>query len=122
MALIILPTQAKPNTTQRVTLDGRTYTLGLRFNSREGMWYISLSDAQGLLLAPTKLVAGPPLLRYLRGPRKPPGELIAMDRSGHLGNAGLADLGTRVVLAYVNKDEALVNALVDTVSTPIVGV
>lgn len=70
-------------------------------------WYISLADGQGPLLAPRKLIIGYPLLLSLKGPRRPAGELLAIDRSDSGINPGLTDLGSRVILTYVNSDSLI---------------
>lgn len=91
-----------------VQLDGTTYGFELRWNTRAQGWFLSVLDAQGnLLLAGRRLVIGWGLTgRFrLRDKRLPPGDVMAIDTSGQGKEAGLDDLGTRVVVTYVELAE-----------------
>jgi len=109
-ALLTIPTaQGLAFFNERVTLDGRDYTLQFRWNQREGRWYLSVADAENNLIAASiKIVANWPLLRYYRhDPRIPPGELIAQDISPDGTPPGFDELGIgrRVELTYFAQTE-----------------
>jgi hypothetical protein len=78
--LLRIPTSTDPLVSsydQRVQLDGREFGLRLRFNSRSGFWFLTLSDVDGnVLVAGRKLVRGAPLLTRSRDPRLPLGLLM----------------------------------------------
>lgn len=107
MAIRIIPTTpGVAFSVRRVSLDGSEYVLRLRWNSREARWYMSLSDADDVLIVGgVKLVAGWPLLRLVVDARRPPGQLVALDQAGD-ADPNLDDLGTRVVLVYIDQAEA----------------
>jgi hypothetical protein len=94
---------------QRVTLDGRNYTLHLKWNQREGRWYLSLADDDNVMLAASiKLVSNWALLRYYKhDPRIPPGELVAVDLTPDGAPPGFDELGIgkRVELTYYAQTE-----------------
>ena len=89
-----------------VSLDDATYTLQLRWNVREGAWFMDVLDQQGeaLLLAGLRLVASFPLTAYVTD-RKPPGDLVVIDTTGAGADPGRADLGTRHALVYFTAAE-----------------
>jgi hypothetical protein len=64
--------------TQEVVLEGVTYSLLLRWNEREEVWYMTISDIEGvIILASRKLVAGVCFFRYCTDMAlRPPGELM----------------------------------------------
>jgi hypothetical protein len=100
--MIIIPTLAGvARYSQRTILDGREYVLSFAWNSRVGKWSLSVADAKGVpIVQGIRIVCGLPLLRLLTDQRSPPGDLIALDRTGE-GDPGFNDLGTRVVLQYI---------------------
>jgi len=94
-----------PHYTQRTSLDGREYQLELQWNQREARWYLGLADEHGESIHRCKLVLDWPLLRRVRGTRRPPGSLVAVDATGSMLPPTLDDLGTRVQLVYVDVEE-----------------
>jgi hypothetical protein len=92
---------------QFVDLDGRTYGLELRWNERSNRWMLALRDsADRLMCAPEPLVVGTPMFARHNGKSLPLGILVAVDlQSGPNDEGaidpGLGDLGTRVVLIYI---------------------
>ncbi len=91
---------------EQVELDGRTFTLEFRWNAREEAWYLSVADAdENSLATGVKLVVGWPLLTRYASADMPPGQLMADDTSGRDQEAGLTDLGRRVLLFYFNAEE-----------------
>lgn len=95
------------NWTQRTTLDGRDYQLAFYWEQRDGHWYLSLADQDGVQIkSGIKLVGGewPLLGAALLDSRRPPGELYILDlQSGGL-DPGFDDLGGAYVLAYVSPN------------------
>src|SRR3972149_132195 len=61
--------------------------------------------ARGRALRRCRRVLDWPLLRRVRGPRRPPGSLVAVDATGSMLPPTLDDLGTRVQLVYVDVEE-----------------
>lgn len=94
---------------QRVVLDGETFVLEFNWNGREGAWYMTVSDAEGVaLLASRKLSTNSPVLgrfRFVVG--LPKGEIYPIDLSNTLDYAGYADLGENrgVRLLYITAAE-----------------
>lgn len=90
-----------PNYTQRTVLDGAAFVLEFAFNQREGMWYLNLSDADGVeIRSGIKLVVDFPLLRKIIDTRRPPGELVAVDLQNLGTEPTIGELGERVELVY----------------------
>jgi len=86
--------------TQETQLDGRTYQFTVRWNAREGYWYLTLADQDDVVIAGSrKLVAGALLLRHISGTDKPPGELYMSADATETG------LGTSELLLYADADE-----------------
>lgn len=91
-------------------LDGVTYTLGFRYNDRDGIWRLDIGDADNTPLAlGLSLVTNMRLLRAVRTlPGLPPGELVVVDTAG--GASGDTDptfdsLGRRHLVLYVTAAE-----------------
>lgn len=99
---LVLPTRVDvPHYDFSVDLDGRTYTLELRWNERAGAWFLSTYDAEGVpVVSGRKVVLYSPLLGHTVDPRRPPGELFAIDTTGSDLDPGRYDLGGRVLLVY----------------------
>ncbi len=92
--------------TQRVVLDGRAFYLRGEWNQRLGRWFLGLSDQDELVVSsPRKVVADFDLLRQCSDDRRPGGALIAIDTSGEGVDPDFDDLGVRVQLVYVSKEE-----------------
>ncbi len=108
MSSVILPNrQDAPNYSFQTDLDGNTYGFTFYWNDRDNAWYFDLYDTNAdIVIAGVKVVLGLPLCakqRYLAGMFPGMLEVIDTAGSGALGDgvdAGLSDLGTRVVLMY----------------------
>jgi len=86
-----------------VTLDGTAYKLTLQWSDRERRWYFDLSTSEGERVATgRKVVADTPLLARDVGDLVPPGMLIAFDTTGEDGDPDLRELGSRVILCYID--------------------
>ena len=108
---VIVPTQADvPWYRQRTTLDGRDYVMSLRWNERNGNWYMDLHDQDDVPLAVgVKLVANNPLMRSYIDERLPPGMLMVVDMEGNGDvsgrDPGLCHMGVRFKLFYYSAAE-----------------
>lgn len=108
MATVTIPVTADtPHFDFDVVLEGATYGLELRWNERVSLWLLSVYDAAGALLAAGRpVVLGAELLGRSGNADLPPGDLFAIDTSGKDLEAGRLDLGTRVLLAYIESTGA----------------
>ncbi len=89
-----------------VELEGRTYGFELRWNERDGGWYLSVfTGEEEPLLTGRRVVLGFPLLGRSRDARMPPGELEAIDTTGSGKEPGLSELGVRVQLLYTDSGD-----------------
>lgn len=102
----VIPTEreTRGNYSQRTVLDGREYLLLFRWNQREGRWYLTISDQDGApIVSGVKIVVNFPLItNRIVDARRPPGEIFATDTTGADIDPGLDDLGSRVVLIYID--------------------
>jgi hypothetical protein len=107
MTVQIIPTSTEEsNYTQITAMDGRDYELEIRWNQREARWYLAIRTAtDGLIQGPTKIVADWPLVYPGKDLPLPPGCLMAVDTTGEGRDPGLAELGERVVLVYLDAEE-----------------
>lgn len=93
----------EPNTRQRVVLDGREYTLVIRWSHREERFYLDLFDGSNApLVLGIKVIENWPLLyrfrAFVRG--LPAGDLVAIDLRPTPAPPRLNDLGDVVELCY----------------------
>lgn len=102
MADFIIPTrQDSEDYEVEVELSGTPFLLRFTWNYRSEFWYVTISDTDGNVVAGNrKITVGTPLLYGVPGTDKPDGELIAIDTSGAGQEAGLEDLGDRVLLFW----------------------
>ncbi len=92
---------ADPHFVQNTALDGTSFSLIFDWNAREGAWYLTLSDADGVVIAAgRKLVADWFPLRNVIDVRRPPGLLMVQDTTGAGRDPGRYELGSRVKLIY----------------------
>ena len=93
--------------TQRMTLDGLSYSLDFAWNGRNKAWFLGILDATGVALVTSrKIVTNRPLLkrfRFVAG--LPTGELFASDPTGMIEYPGYDELGVAVPLLYFEKVE-----------------
>lgn len=115
---IRIPTSTTlPAYSQTTTLDGRNYLFSFAFNEREGTWFVSLADADGVpIVEGEKVIVQLPLFSLVTDPRRPPGVMMAIDTTAPetdysaevktlAQDPGLFELGTRVKLVYFPADE-----------------
>jgi hypothetical protein len=106
MAAFVIPTLTGPETTPqvlRVTLDGEVYQLAIRYNERAAMWRMDIRNDSGTALASGLSLrnAGLPAnLCVFRLDGLPKGLLLASPTTTSTADAGLEELGGRVLLTY----------------------
>lgn len=93
---------------QTTTLDGVSYLLEFRYNTRESCYYLQISQPDGTVLVQgIKLVTNFRLLRRRIDTRLPPGDIVAVAYDGSPAPAALGELGIgqRVELVYLTAEE-----------------
>lgn len=108
MAALIVPTPRNgyPNDTIRVALDGATYTFSWNWNQTEGVWYVSIGDADAdPIVSGLRVVLNSSLVANVADPRRPPGALLVIDPSGGKVDPTLETLGSSVKLVYLDAAE-----------------
>lgn len=93
-----------------VPIEGTEYLFQFYWSDREQAWYLSIANQDETPLASwIRLVANSNLLRRFRSlGTVPPGYLMAWDSSGQDQEIAVqADLGSRVLLAYVTSDDPI---------------
>lgn len=118
MAIFEVPLRASvADQDLQVPLDGRVYTLRLRWAGREERWYMDVSDEDRVMIyAGIALVLNFPLGIRCASDRIFPGVLMASDTSGANAEPALADLGDRVKLYYFDEDSLPIDADATVVS------
>lgn len=92
-----------------INLDGTIYLLNVRWNSRIEKWTISIGLEDGTeLVGERPIIADwPPFARF-RSTSLPKGELMFIDTSGKNQDPGHDDLGSRVILVYLEEEDLVV--------------
>ncbi len=105
MALLDLALTNYPDREQTFALDGTNYVIRTRYNERAGAWFFDLSLEDGTaLITGKKIVVTWPLAGVREyGDRLIPGWLFATDTSAADLDPTLEDLGTRVLLQYLES-------------------
>ena len=105
MAILTLPLTNHPDAETVFTLEGVNYIFHTLYNERGGAWYLDVSLEDGTpLVASRKIVVKWPLMGVRETPdRSLPGWLFAFDTSGQDLDPTLDDLGTRVVMQYLES-------------------
>lgn len=90
----------------QVPLEGRVYTLALRWAGRDARWYLDIFDEDRTpIYVGVAVVLNFPLAFRCASSEFWPGVLLATDTSGASLEPGLEDLGERVKLFYYDADE-----------------
>ena len=88
------------------TLGTLPYLFDVSWNARDGAWYFDLLDAdQSPIYSGIKVVIGTGLGRVCVDPRFPSGAFEAIDLSNQNLDAGIDNLGARVVVYYYSASE-----------------
>jgi hypothetical protein len=83
-------------------LDGVQYTVDVHWNARAGAWYMDFYTADETpIRMGIKIVLGVLLGGRVPDPAFPHGAMFAIDMTGSGTDAGIDDLGTRVIVVYV---------------------
>ena len=105
MATIIIPTFDNPNFSESVSLDGLTYILTIRYNTRLQGWTLDIETAnETVLVSGTRIVLNRNLLYGETDSRLPQGELFVIDPAGiqltDPGRTAWAEDGENLALVY----------------------
>lgn len=100
------PDDGYPHQSAQVQLGDAYFTVVWHWSGREGVWYFSLSDADGsAIVSGVRVVLNADLLRGVSDARRPPGVMAVVDPAGRATEPGLNDLGTRVKVVYIPPEE-----------------
>jgi len=107
MSNVLIPTVANELAYSiRTTLSGSDFVFAFEFNQAEGFWYFDLLDAsEAPIVQGVKVVLDFPLLVDVTDPRRPLGDIVALDSTGKGIDAGQDDLSPptpRVSLVYLD--------------------
>ncbi len=107
MAVFRLPLDAEaPHSRRSVQLEGVSYLIDLDWNERNEAWFVSvyLDDAGPTpIVQGFRVVIGSPVLRRVRTPPRPPGDILFIDTSGEDLDPGRDDVGARVQGLYYER-------------------
>lgn len=105
MSVLVLPTQTKiPHYQFAIDLEGTEYALEFHWNERDRAWFLTIMDAdEAILLAGLRVLIGANLTARFATAGLPPGSFVAIDTSGGSVEAGIDELGARVLLCYVES-------------------
>lgn len=106
--MIILPTRidGEARYSIEIDLDEVTFNLDFEWNDRDQGWYMSIADVNGVaLVSGRRVIIGYPLFDAYADARLPAGAFLALDTSDSDTEAGLNDLGDRVILTYSTEAE-----------------
>lgn len=88
-----------PSFVQETTLDGVTYRLLFRWNSRDLYWYLTVRTLEDVEIVPSRrLVPGARFLRYVSAAVRPAGELVVLEEPSR------TNLGKTAQLVYLDED------------------
>ena len=95
-------TSAFPSYRFGTSLDGKQFTIDVRWNSRDAAWYMDVLTEDGTPVRHgIKLVLGTLLGRRVASPDYPDGVLTAVDLARLNRDATLTDLGDRVAVIFI---------------------
>lgn len=111
MAIEQIPTSTQvPYYVQEVELDGVEFKLQFQYVDRDDAWYMTVLDADDVLLrAGIKVVLSWSLLRLWASVDSPAGEIVSVNQGAISAPPTLNQLGAEVLLTYL--DEAEVTAI-----------
>jgi hypothetical protein len=89
-----------------IDLDGKTYGLSFHFNSRSRQWYFDMVSSDGVpLIDGAPVFVNQAVLSRFSNPLLPPGDVLFIDTSGANRDPDDTDLGTRVLMMYLDAAE-----------------
>ena len=106
MTTYIIPTRSDFDALRfQTTLDGEVFTFVLKKNYRDNTWVFDLlRQDETPIRHGIKLVVSFPLLHLIKDLARPLGEMLAIDTTGRFQLPDLEQLGTEVVLTYVDRE------------------
>lgn len=108
MALILPFDSSNPFYTFNTTIAGAEYIFNVRWNTRDAAWYFDVSEIDNTPIANgIKVVLGCYLGRHTQHTLFRDGVIVATDLSSSGIDAGIDDLGVRVVVMRMTIDEVL---------------
>lgn len=107
MAVLSIPTETTiSNYDFFITLDGVEFSLTFIFNERDESWIMNISDAnENPLRSGLKVVNEFPLLRLWQEQASPGGDMIAVNEGDSVQPPTLNQLGSDVILTYLDASE-----------------
>ena len=104
MSTVVIPTRTDGSQRYsfRAPLGATIFGFEFFWNSRDNSWSFTLSDSSGNLLLSKKITINTPLTYRYSNAALPKGEFLAFDSSGQNLEAGLKDLGSRVILTFTD--------------------
>ncbi len=106
MAITVIPTsQTLPSYRERVQLDGVTFQLRFRWNTRLQSWFFDVEDEDGnvLVYARRAVIDWLPLRQSRHVEGIPAGSIMAFDTTLRDVRPLLDDFGSRVLLLYLDE-------------------
>lgn len=95
-----------PNYRVGTVLGGTQYLIDVRWNARDGAWYMDvLAEDETPIALGIKIVLGAFLGGHVTDPSFPDGLLLASDLTGRGMDAGFDDLGAGVVVNFWTRAE-----------------
>lgn len=89
-----------------------TYLVRVRWNARDGAWYLDLLEADGApIVLGVKVVLGACLAHHVVHPLFQEGVLVARDTSHKGAPPNIDDFGSRVQLVYLTRDDMIAELL-----------
>jgi hypothetical protein len=103
MASILIPVTSDADSVATYSLDDVNLTFRFRYNDRAGAWFFDVSDESGnAIISGRKIVVSWPLMGWREtDTRLPGGRLFACDTTDHDLDPTEDDLGTRILLNYI---------------------
>lgn len=86
-------------------LSGVTYLFTFRWNDREQVWHLLLSDGDGDAIASCAVLLNVAMFAGVADDRAPPGYFFAIDLDGAGTDPAYTDLGRRVAVTFVPFSE-----------------
>ena len=109
MAIVEIPTRSDVERYKfTIDLDGTSYGFAFHYNDRMSKWIfdITLDDGTPIIENIPVYVNEIPLSRF-QDTRLPPGTIMFIDTSGASLDPGRDDLGTRVLMVYLDSSEVI---------------
>ena len=102
MALIKIPIDPlRANYSFKIDLEGTTYTLSFRYNTRDTVWVMDIADeGENIILSGITLLLGTILLERFPNSNIPPGDFFILSLEDETSEATRENLGIDVLLMY----------------------